>query len=804
MKLRHSLLLAAMLSAQVFAQENLGYQVPPPSIMALADYQRPPTVSFDHQRQTMLLSFRNTYKSLRELSQPELRLAGLRINPQTNMPTTQPYVNQLRLKQVSTGKETDIKGMPADALISNVKWSPDGKKIGFTNTTDIGAELWVIDVAKASAQRVTGANLNGAGGAAYSWLADSQGMLVKMLPKQRPALRDASRDLPTGPIISTSTGTVSQTRTYADLLKNKIDEANLETLLTSDLVKVALNGKQTVLRKGEMLTEVDVSPDGRFLLLDILQKPFSYLVQLDRFPFNTIVTDLDGKVVKAIHERPLLETMPKGFSATEPGKRRIGWRADKPATLSYVTALDGGDPSKKTEFRDELFSWDAPFTQAPVSLVKLRQRFAGVVWGDDHTAVVSESWYDTRNSKTFLIDPAAPAKEPRLVFDRNIQDIYKNPGRFETRRNQFDRRVLATEDGKAFLIGEGFTREGQFPFIDELDLQSLQTKRLYQATDKDKMETIVSLEDAKKGEVLVSLQSRTDYPNFYMRSVKSGEPLKALTSFANPFAGLKDVHKEVIKYQRKDGVQLSGNLYLPAGYDRSKKEKLPLLIWAYPAEFKDKDSAGQSRHNPNQFTYPSYGSFIYWTTRGYAVLDDAAFPIIGEGKAEPNDTFLTQLVDNAEAAINAVDAMGYIDRNRVAVGGHSYGAFMTANLLTHSKLFACGIARSGAYNRTLTPFGFQNEQRNYWEAPQIYNTMAPFMHADKMKTPLLLVHGEADNNPGTFTLQTERYFQALKGLGAPVRMVILPKESHGYAAKENILHLLWEQDQFLEGCLKKK
>jgi dipeptidyl aminopeptidase/acylaminoacyl peptidase len=330
----------------------------------------------------------------------------------------------------------------------------------------------------------------------------------------------------------------------------------------------------------------------------------------------------------------------------------------------------------------------------------------------------------------------------------------------------------------------------------------LEKTRLYQSTYTDKIENIQSIEDFAKGDVLVQIQSKNEYPNFFFRNIKNNQ-LNAITQFKNPYEGLKDVSKEVIKYTRKDGVQLSGTLYLPAGYDKSKKEKLPLLIWAYPAEFKDKDSAGQSTHNPNAFTAPSYGSFIYWATRGYAVLDDAAFPIIGEGNTEPNDNFVPQLVDNAEAAIDAVDALGYIDRKRVAVGGHSYGAFMTANLLTYSKLFACGIARSGAYNRTLTPFGFQREQRNYWEVPEVYTKMSPFMNADKMKTPILLVHGEADNNPGTFTLQTERYFQALKGLGAPARMVILPKESHGYAAKENILHLLWEQDQFLEKCLKK-
>jgi dipeptidyl aminopeptidase/acylaminoacyl peptidase len=307
----------------------------------------------------------------------------------------------------------------------------------------------------------------------------------------------------------------------------------------------------------------------------------------------------------------------------------------------------------------------------------------------------------------------------------------------------------------------------------------------------------------KKGEVLCMLQSPSEYPNYFLRNINDKSAIQQITFTQNPFASLGNVHKEVVKYYRKDGVELSGTLYLPAGYDKTKKEKLPLLIWAYPREYKDKNSAGQSTSNPNSFTFPNYGSFIYWVTKGYAVLDNASFPIVGEGKTEPNDNFLAQLTDNAEAAINAIDSMGYIDPKRVGIGGHSYGAFMTANLLTHTNLFACGIARSGAYNRTLTPFGFQSEQRNYWEVPQIYNTMSPFASADKMKTPMLLVHGEADNNPGTFTLQTERYFQALKGLGAPVRMVILPKESHGYVARENILHLLWEQEQFLDKHLKK-
>ena len=356
---------------------------------------------------------------------------------------------------------------------------------------------------------------------------------------------------------------------------------------------------------------------------------------------------------------------------------------------------------------------------------------------------------------------------------------------------------------KTYWVGDGHTPEGEFPFIDELDLKTLKKKRVYTAPESDMQERIEDIVDIAKGDILISLQSAKKYPNYYTKNIKSGKT-SAVTAIENPFKSLENVHKQLLNYTREDGVELSGTLYLPAGYDMTKKEKLPLLIWAYPREYKDKQTASQTTANPKAFTFPSYGSFIYWVAKGYAVLDNAAFPIIGEGDSEPNDTFIPQLVANAKAAIDAVDSLGVIDRKKVAVGGHSYGAFMTAHLLSNSDLFAAGIARSGAYNRTLTPFGFQSEQRNFWDDPQLYFTMSPFMSANRMKTPLLLTHGAADNNPGTFTLQTERYFQALKNMGAPVRMVILPGEAHGYVAKENIFHLLWEQDQFLEKYLKGK
>lgn len=794
-----------ILNINLYSQEELVYQQPPKEILEWADFERAPTLSIDSKQTKMLFQYRNTYKTLADLSEEEMRLAGLRINPITNISSTITYVNNLKYKGFNETEAKQITGLPENPKIAYISWSPDETKVAFTNTTQMGVELWYVDMNSGQAMKLTKANLNANLGSPYTWFKDSKSLLIRVLPKDRNPLINSKQTIPTGPTVSVSMkGEKAQNRTYQDLLQNATDEANFEALVTSELYKVNLNGNISLWKGKAMYSGESISPDGKYVLVSTIQRPFSYIVTLGRFPSKTIIYNISGELVKEFNERPLLEVLPKGFMATYIGKRGISWRGDKPATLYWVEALDEGNPEKEVLFRDEVFQLAAPFTEEPESLVKTINRYAGIIWGNDNTAIIYDNWWNTRNVKTYVFNPSQPHLEAVVINDRNSQDIYNNPGSFDTKKNEYGHYVLSLDGNKAYLIGEGYSEKGQFPFVDEIDLKTKSTKRLYQSTYTDKKLDIISANDVKAGEYLVRLQSSTDYPNYYILNTKKRIAPIAVTHFESPFKGIEDVYKEVIKYKRSDGVDLTGTLYLPAGYDMNKKEKLPMVMWAYPTEYKDKNSAGQNATNPNEFIYPYYGSPIYWVKRGYAVLDDAAFPIVGEGSVEPNDTFVEQLVANAKAAIDAVDELGYIDRSRVAVGGHSYGAFMTANLLTHSDLFAAGIARSGAYNRTLTPFGFQAEERNYWEAPSVYNTMSPFMNADKMKTPLLLIHGGDDNNSGTHTMQSERYFNALKGLGAPARLVILPKESHGYAAKESVLHMLWEQDQWLEKYVKNK
>ncbi|MEO1096299.1 MAG: prolyl oligopeptidase family serine peptidase [Bacteroidota bacterium] len=797
------LILFTLLSnLQLSAQGALTYQEPPEEIRQLVDAPLAPRVRIDSKAENIVLLYRNAYKTIAELSEEELRLGGLRINPKTNIGSRTTYYNDIKIKDANARETKAISGLPASPRLANFRWSPNEEMMSFTHSTSTGVEVWVLDIADATAKKVTGPKVNANMRTPVAWFADSKALLVKMLPPDRKPLINTASTVPQGPTVSVSAGAKAQNRTYQDLLKNPNDEQNFEQLALSQIKKVSVAGEVEDWLPTAMYTGISFSPNGEYVMVSQVKRPFSYIVTYRRFPTEASVYDKSGNLVKTVMQIPLMEVMPKGFMATREGRRSMQWRADQPATLVWAEALDGGDPQNEVDFRDEVFQLAAPFDGEGMPMMKTAGRFSGVEWGNENTAVAYDYWWNTRNTKVYLFDPSNASKPPQILTDRNYQDIYSDPGDFVMAKNEYDKQVLDIVDGNLFMMGDGFSEKGQFPFVDKLNLKSLKKSRVYESTYTDKLENLYTALDMKKGEILVRIESQMEFPNYYKRNIYKKNKLTPMTFFENPFKSLQGIEKEVISYKRDDGLDLNGTLYLPVGYNKEKKEKKPMILWAYPREYKDKQSAGQSTTNPNEFIYPYYGSPIYWATRGYVILDDAAFPIVGEGDEEPNDTFRKQLVANAKAAIDAVDDMGYIDRNRVGVGGHSYGAFMVANLLSHSDLFAAGIARSGAYNRTLTPFGFQSEERSYWDSPETYYTMSPFMHADKMKTPLLLIHGEADNNSGTYPMQSERYFNALKGLGATARLVMLPKESHGYRAKESIMHLLWEQDQWLETYVK--
>ncbi len=786
------------------AQEKLSYQTPPPAIADLVDAPLPPAVSLNNAREWMLLMEQPGYPSIEELSQPELRLAGLRMNPRTNGSSRSGSYNGLRLKNLESGEDFAIEGLPDEPRIENVSWAPLGGRFAFTITRASGIELWVASASEKAARRLTGANINDAmGGLPYRWV-DDHTLLVKQIPEDRGEVVEEP-PTPSGPVIQESAGEETTLRTYQDLLEDPYDEAAFEYYTTAQLMLYDLNsGESRPFGPQGIVRSMDPSPDRNYILVSYIHRPFSYLVPYYRFPTEYEMFGRNGKRVATIASIPLIDQLPKGFGAVQEGPRDFSWRNDEPATLIWVEAQDGGDPQREVEARDRLFYLKAPFdSKNKMGGPAFVLRYGGITWGDEELAIAREFWWATRQVIISRFNPGRPDSKEEL-FKYSYQDRYNDPGSFETHPNAFGEYVLLkSKDGqKLFLTGAGASPEGDRPFIRSFNLKDESTEELWRS-EAPYYEYPVDILDPEKGLAITRRESREEPPNYFLRNWRKGS-LTPLTSFENPYPALQGIEKQVVEFKREDGLGLQGDLYLPKGYDPEADGPLPVLMWAYPREYKSRDAAAQRSGSPYEFVRLYWGTPLYWLTRGYAVFDRVAMPIIGEGEEEPNDLFREQLVANAQAAVDKLKEMGIGDPNRMAVGGHSYGAFMTANLLAHSDLFAAGIARSGAYNRTLTPFGFQSEERTYWDAPEVYYTMSPFMNADKIDEPILLIHGQADNNSGTFPLQSERLYQAINGLGGKARLVMLPHESHGYRARESIMHMLWEQDQWLEKYVKER
>lgn len=789
-----------MASLQTQGQLNVNYQTPPADLAAVVEAPATPGTSLNVEAGKMLLLDRPGYPDIADLAQEMLRLGGLRIDPATNGGSRPSYYTGITVMHIETGEKTLVESLPEPVKLSGISWSPNHDGFVFTHIRPDRLDLWYVALADLKpVQLVSG--LNGLLGSTYSWLPDGSGLLVKRVPADR-GVRPMPNPVPAGPVVSENLGKEAPNRTYQDLLGNKHDEALFKYLVTAEVVQTDLSGRVTPVADPGLYTGMDFSPDGNYLLVSRMKEPFSYLVPYYRFPYDLELWDKSGQLIRVIHSFPLMESIPKGFGATQPGPRNYSWRADQAASLYWVVALDEGDPANEVPYRDEVFCWAAPFEGQPVSLLKTQLRYGGISWFRADLAVVRESWQTTRQEITSFFNPADPAAGTQVIWDRSSEDRYGDPGNFISTENEWGQRVLMTDSKGRYLYlsGQGASEAGNRPFLDQFTIKDGTIKRLWRS-EAPYYESLVRLIDPARGQLITSRQSVTEPSNYYMRDLKK-DRIRQITFFENPYPFMEGVKKEMITYQREDGVQLSATLYTPAGWTPDQGP-LPTLLWAYPREYKSKDAASQISGSPYTFTRMSPTSSIPFVTQGYAIIDGAAFPIVGEGDQEPNDTFIEQLVANGKAAIDHAASMGVTDPERVAVGGHSYGAFMTANLLAHCDYFAAGIARSGAYNRTLTPFGFQAEPRTFWEAPEVYFTMSPFMHADQVNEPILLIHGIADNNSGTFPMQSERFYNALKGHGATARLVMLPMESHGYAARESLLHMLWEQNRWLETYLRK-
>ena len=767
--------------------------------------KRLPAVGFSPNNEWIVECGQTELPPLYELSAPKVAIAGFQVNPRVWEPAKAGYFVSLAIRRRDEETARPVK-LPENPRIRNLSWSKDSRFISFTHTsTDVedesrnGVSLWVLEMETGEAKCLSGPILNSTFGSPNRWLPDNS--LVCKVRADGGAPPEKSL-LPVGPIVEESLGRVAPARTYTNLLENRHDEELLEYYLTSRIVRISLDGSQREILGADLYKAIAPSPDGNWLKITIAHRPFSYQVPISRFPVRVEIFDVSGKSAYTVTDLPLAEEISINFDSVRDGIRSTGWRADKPATLYMVEALDGGDADKESEYRDRVSTLEAPFVGERKTLWKTTLRFNTILWGTGDTALAYEAMYNTRSLRMWRIAPDDLEKAPKLIEERNFQDAYSNPGDPVSTPGEYGwRTLLLSELGDVYLDGRGASPDGVRPFLDRLNLESGEKARVWRSP-AGVFSRVDDVLDANATELIITRESKTEPENYYLynRVEKSEKPL---SHFTDPLPWYGEVHKEIVRYNRSDGLELSGTLYLPPGYDLEKDGPLPTLLWVYPEEHKSRDTASQVTRAENAFSRPSRTSVMFVLTQGYALLSGPSMPIVGVGETEPNDTYLEQLLDSAEAAVDYLVERGVGDRDKIAIGGHSYGAFTTANLLAHSNLFCAGIARSGAYNRSLTPFGFQGEQRNFWDATETYMKMSPFVAAEKINQPLLLIHGAADNNSGTYPIQSDRMYEAMKGLGGTVRYVSLPYEEHGYRSKEAVNHVLWEMVQWLDTYVKR-
>ena len=794
MKLRWLALLWIVAALPLFAQSS--YERPPKEILDVLDAPAIPIPNVSPAGNALLLASPLRYPPISDLAEPMLRLAGVRINPRMNAPHGAFYYVGYTLKKLPDGAEVAVQ-LPAGARVSAPRWNASGSMFAFWNRTDTNVELWIVDVASAKAKRIDGVSLNPVLGAMWFWMPDQKTLLVKTVPANR-AAPPQEVPAPVGPLVQESGSVKVASSTYEarDLLKTPYDADLFEHYATAQLALVdTQTGKVTNVGPAAVLAEVQPSPNGQYILLERLLRPYSFTRPYWRFPTDVEVWDLSGNVVEKLASLPLAEQVPIHGERT--GPREHAWRPTAPATLTWAEALDDGDNYKKVPYHDRVMM--KAVGGEPVELFKTENRFTALDWIErGGLALYSDSDNDKQWYKVYLVEPDNRSAAPRLVWSLHWNDRYNHPGNPVYRMLPNGAFAVHEHEGTIFLSGQGASPAGNRPFLDRLNLKTLKTERWFHSAADAYEGFLGGLEPASRS-FLTKRESRTDPPNVYWRTIAGRGTSRQLTRIADPTPQLRRISKRLVTYERPDGVKLSFTLYLPPGYKEGTR--LPTAMWAYPLDHTDPAAAGQVSASPQQFTQIYGASPVFLALLGYAVLDETSMPVVGPTETV-YDLFIDQVVANAKAAIDKAVELGVTDRDRVGVFGHSHGALMTTNLLAWSDLFRAGVARSGAYNHTLRPFGFQGERRTLYKATDTYLKLSPLLHASRINEPLLLIHGERDPNPGTVPLQSEKLFEAVRGVGGQTRLVMLPLEGHGYAARQSIEHTLYETVTWFDKYVK--
>jgi len=799
------------------AESTSGYNLPPKNILdvMLAPGTIIPFVSPTEDR-VLLVSWQD-YPSIERVATPFLRLAGVRIEPANHSKHDTPggygitlCALSFDLVKVPGGASTPI-ALPPKVCAGSPLWSADGKRFAFANIATHSVELWIGDAATGVVHQVPGARLNPMFGNYLQWMPDQKTLLVKLVPEDK-GPPPAEPVVPVGPSIQESDGQKGESSTYEvrDTLGNTHDEDVFDYYAASQLALVDSNSLTvTPLGKEANYETVMPAPDGLHVLISSIHKPYSYVTTYDRFPQEVEVWDIStpSKVTShTVASLPLADRVP--IHGVPLGPRDFSWRATAPATLVWAEALDGGDWNVKAALRDKVLMQAAPFDSAPVEIARTEERFMGFDWSERPGLSLLNEYDQNRHwRQTYIVDVDTPAAQPRLLWDLSYDEKYANPGEPVLRVLANGTQVLRLDHDSIYLAGLGASPDGDRPFLDELDLKTLKSTRLFRS-DRNAYERFLSFAGPGSQSFLTWHQSVMDPPNVFLRTLGKpvGGPIGeamfasasvAVTHIPDPTPAVRAIKKRLVKYKRNDGLDLSFTLYTPPGYKEGTR--VPAILYAYPLDYADASKAGQV--TGSQATFTRLRQYRLLLLAGYAIIDNASFPIVGDPK-KAYDTYLEQLVADAKAAVDEAVRLGVADPNRIGVTGHSHGALMTVNLVAHSDLFRAGVATSGSYNKTLTPFGFQNERRSVWDAPDIYLKVSPFFVADKLKTPLLLIHGAEDANPGTTPLQSVKLYEAIRGNGGTTRLVMLPHEPHWYTALESNEQEIYEMLRWFDKYVK--
>lgn len=778
------------------------YKTPPPVIRKVLNAPATPVSSASPTRTHLLLLEPDRYPPIAELAEPMLRLAGLRINPKNNAPRMGATFRKAELIDLKSLSHKPL-AIPAGTKIGPASWSKDGSFAAFLVYHPNRVEIAVLTSATAQLRTIPNLRVAAAFGDPLDWMPDNRSLIVQLIPAERgPAPVEST--VPPGPGIQESFGKAAPAPTFQDLLSSEYDEKLFDYYCTSQTAIVDIaSGKATNIGKPAIYAGMNPSPDGKYILAEKVHRPYSWVLPAARFPLDLEIWRPDGTVAYSLAKLPLADRIP--IDGVRAGPRSIHWLPNQPSSIVWTEAMDGGNPKEQVPNRDRVMIAAAPFDK-PREFTKSEQRAQGLAaWFDDGRAWMSDYERRSRRLRTFVVNADGSRKE---IASRNQQDRYRDMGSPVMAAGiasgggpgggggRGERKIRSSGDF-VLLTGAGASPAGDHPFLDRFNVVTGEKKRLFESAP-GYYEVIVSVLDDAGTRLVTRRESAAEPPNFYL--LENGKRT-ALTNYTDPAPELRQVTRKRVSYKRADGVPLHFTLYLPPGYKEGTR--LPTVMWAYPLDYSDSETAGQVTGSLDKFTTLSGASHMFFLLQGYAILDDASLPVVGDLESF-NNSYLEQVVSGAKAAIDKAVELGVTDPKQVGVGGHSYGGFMTANLLAHSDLFAAGIARSGAYNRTLTPFGFQTERRTLWEAPETYLRMSPFLSAHKINEPILLIHGEADNNTGTFPIQSERMFTAIRGNGGTVRFVRLPHESHGYAARESVEHTLAEMIEWFDRHVKNR